>query len=153
MIIRKKRINPNIFIIMNNLNNLLTPRKETREKWFIFSTEMSEKISKILSKDNIPTWASTDKFIAELIEKEVWDFVFIRSFWDEFIDQFRPPYHRGYVYFDGQKFFIKRWKIRYISGTPFRAMWSPDSEEEYVLWECDTDEFKKYVSDSFLVKE
>ncbi len=138
---------------MTRINNLLTPRKETREKWFVFSTEMNKKINMILSNDNIPTWASTDKLVAGLVEKWKWNFVFVRSFWDEFIDQFKPPFHRGYVYFDGQKFYIKRWKIRYISGTPFKATWNRESEEEFILWECNAEELSAYMSDSFLSKE
>lgn len=148
---------------MNNPNNLESGSDslETRENGFLYIeprnkvTELltflrvgtRNKVDELMAIENIPVWAKDDILIGHLVKAKIGRFVICKSLWDSYIDENKPPFHRWFIYFDGKKYYIKRWKIIYISWAPIKwASWF-DIQEEF---EINKEEYKKY---SWLSKE
>lgn len=107
-------------------------KRETSKDGINIEWDVKDNVNAILT---VPVWAKNDFFIKDMILAKKWCFVVIKSFWDEYLDGFKPPYHRWYIYFDWNKYYIKRWKAQYIWWVPFRMCGENWAEEILIWWE------------------
>ena len=140
---------------MDTFNNLKqeVPNKETSENGFIFSDTTRNAVDCVLTAQNIPVWAKEDLLIKEIVDAGIGNFIYCRSYWDELIDQFKPPYHRGYIYYDGEKYYVKRWKINYISWTPIKLANWYNATEEFEIEKENYNDLVLFSKEIFLNKE
>lgn len=109
----------------------------------------SETKIEILSILDIPSWAKEDELVAEMIKEEKWCFVVCRKHTQEYIDHFKPRFHKWFIYFDWTNYYIKRWKNKFICWVPIETYWS-DSTEIYEIWKDSYWDLDNFSKDNFL---
>ncbi len=138
---------------MNNIRKLDISEEYIRwlEENLLDCFPVSEKINNILENNNIPNWAKDDILVKNMIETNLWNFVACQEINDENIDKVNPKFYRWFIYFDGEKYYIKRWKLKYIAGVPFRSKWF-SAEEYYVIWKNNYWDLTNFINSCFLLK-
>lgn len=136
----------------NTLDKLPDNIPSTLEKDFLELFPVSDKVNNILNLNSIPSWASSDSLIQKMVESNIWNFITCQEVSDENIDKFKPKFHRWYIYFDWEKYYIKRWKLKYISWVPFRSKWF-SAEEYFIIWKNNYQDLLNFINSCLLSED